>query len=72
MLAMGSVSCMAILVYWKLWYMHLLRPVQISGSIEGRISAKTPISVFFGFQWQILAEILRLFKKYDILRKVAE
>ena len=29
------------------------------------------ISEFFGFQWQNLAEILRLFKKYNNLRKVA-
>ena len=33
---------------------------------------KRLISAFFGFQWQNLAEILRLFKKYNILRKVAE
>ena len=29
------------------------------------------ISEFFGFQWQNLAEILSLFKKYNNLRKVA-
>ena len=28
---------------------------------------KRLISAFFGFQWQNLAEILRLFKKYDNL-----
>ena len=32
---------------------------------------KRLISEFFGFQWQNLAEILRLFKKYNNLRKVA-
>ena len=32
---------------------------------------KRLISEFFGFQWQNLAEILSLFKKYDNLRKVA-
>ena len=32
---------------------------------------KRPISDFFGFQWQNLAEILSLFKKYNNLRKVA-
>ena len=32
---------------------------------------KRLISAFFGFQWQNLAEILRLFKKYNNLRKVA-
>ena len=32
---------------------------------------KRLISEFFGFQWQNLAEILHLFKKYNNLRKVA-
>ena len=32
---------------------------------------KRLISEFFGFQWQNLAEILSLFKKYNYLRKVA-
>ena len=32
---------------------------------------KRLISAFFGFQWQNLAEILHLFKKYNNLRKVA-
>ena len=32
---------------------------------------KRLISEFFGFQWQNLAEILSLFKKYNNLRKVA-
>ena len=32
---------------------------------------KRLISDFFGFQWQNLAEILSLFKKYNNLRKVA-
>ena len=32
---------------------------------------KRLISEFLGFQWQNLAEILSLFKKYNNLRKVA-
>ena len=32
---------------------------------------KRLISAFFGFQWQNLAEILHLFKKYNYPRKVA-
>ena len=32
---------------------------------------KRLISAFFGFQWQNLAEILRLFKKYNYLTKIA-
>ena len=32
---------------------------------------KRLISAFFGFQWQNLAEILHLFKKYNNIGKVA-
>ena len=32
---------------------------------------KRLISAFFGFQWQNLAEILHLFKKYNNIGKIA-
>jgi len=45
---------------------HKSEPPQAAEFLQKRL-----ISDFFGFQWQNLAEILSLFKKYNNLRKVA-
>ena len=44
----------------------MTEPPQAAEFLQKRL-----ISEFFGFQWQNLAEILSLFKKYNNLRKVA-
>ena len=45
--------------------------LQSEAPMRAEFLQKRLISAFFGFQWQNLAEILRLFKKYNNLRKVA-
>ena len=45
--------------------------VEPEAPMRAEFLQKCLISAFFGFQWQNLAEILHLFKKYNNVGKVA-
>ena len=52
-------------------YTKIREGIQPEAPPRAEFLQKRLISAFFGFQWQNLAEILHLFKKYNNIGKVA-
>ena len=57
--------------HWSLWFDRKVARVGAEAPTRAEFLQKRLISAFFGFQWQNLAEILHLFKKYNNIGKVA-